>query len=429
MQLEFGDPLEPFREAFFQLLGPKTLVEPSSQNQQLQYSHEGKTFNFNTLSSGEREVVNIVFDILLRKPKDCILIFDEPELHLHPELSFKMIQTLKSIGANNQFIFCTHSPDIISSSLDNSVIFLSPSKGDDFNQAIKVNEEDETNQALRLLGHSIGIVALGKKIVLIEGRESSLDKQVYGSIIKGRFPNLVLVPTGGKEEIQSFSKIQNNILNRSIWGVNFYMLTDHDSLPPFQELDSDRAMNNKFQILNKYHLENYFLDENIWANIFKQMEPEDSWLVKPETIREEMKAKAKDLVSYTISLSVSALLRTKTGNVDIMPKNCHSRSKEEIEALIIEKSTTEVDRISKALSTAGIVKNVNEIHSKIQESFSSDTDSWKDLIPGRPILNHFTSKAKLPISRAKKLYINYVLENQEHTFDDIVTIFNMYEND
>ena len=62
MNLEFGDPLEPFREAFTQLLSPKKLVEPNSQNQKLQYEYDGKIFNFNSLSSGEREVVNIVFD-------------------------------------------------------------------------------------------------------------------------------------------------------------------------------------------------------------------------------------------------------------------------------------------------------------------------------------------------------------------------------
>ncbi len=428
MNLEFGDPLEPFREAFTQLLSPKKLIEPSSQNQQLQYEYDGKTFNFNSLSSGEREVVNIVFDFILRKPKNCIVIFDEPEIHLHPELSFKMIQTLRSIGENNQFIFCTHSPDIISSSLDNSVIFLSPPKDDEnFNQAIKVTEEDETNQALRLLGHSIGIVALGKKIVLIEGKESSLDKQVYGSIIKGKFPNLVLVPTGGKDEIQSFSKIQDNVLNKSIWGVTFYLLTDHDSFPPFAEIDKSKVQNNNFQILKKYHLENYFLDENIWAKIFSEMETEDSWLTDPKLIREELKNKAKDLISYTISLTVSSLLRGNVGNVDLMPKNCHSKSKDEIENLIIEKSNDEILRINKSLGEDNIKKNVQEMYDTINKSFEDTSDEWKNIIPGRPILNHFSSKSKLPIGRAKKLYINYVIKENADTFKDITDIFQLFD--
>ena len=276
--------------------------------------------------------------------------------------------------------------------MDNSVIFLSPPKDvEDYNQAILVSEEDETNQALRLLGHSIGIVALGKKIVLIEGKESSLDKQVYGSIIKGKFPNLVLVPTGGKEEIKSFSKIQDNVLNKSIWGVNFYLLTDHDSFPPFAEIDTTKIQNNNFQILKKYHLENYFLDENIWANIFAEMETEDSWLTDPKLIREELMNKAKELISYTISLTVSSLLRTNVGNVDLMPKNCHSKTKDEVEALIIQKSKEEILRVNTSLEEQEIKKSVKEIFDKINNSFVANSDEWKNLIPGRPILNRVFS--------------------------------------
>lgn len=42
--------------------------------------------------------MNVVFDFLLRNPSDCIVLFDEPELHLHPELSYKLLQTLRTAG-------------------------------------------------------------------------------------------------------------------------------------------------------------------------------------------------------------------------------------------------------------------------------------------------------------------------------------------
>ena len=108
-------------------------------------------------------MLNIIFDFLLRRPLHCIIFFDEPDLHLHPELSSKLINTLKTIGEHNQFIFCTHSPDIISSSLEDSVIFIGPDRQDNANQAILVKPEDETHEVLRSLGHSIGIVSLGKR--------------------------------------------------------------------------------------------------------------------------------------------------------------------------------------------------------------------------------------------------------------------------
>jgi len=87
MSLDFPDPLEKFKDAFSKLLAPKRLVDVNVKTQQIMYELDEEKRPIETLSSGEREVVNIVFDFLLRNPSDCIVFFDEPELHLHPELS------------------------------------------------------------------------------------------------------------------------------------------------------------------------------------------------------------------------------------------------------------------------------------------------------------------------------------------------------
>jgi len=237
MRLSFSDPMQPFKEVFSLLLAPKELADPSARRQRLEYQLDGETREFSTLSSGELEVANIAFDFLLRKPQDCMVFFDEPDLHLHPELTYRLLQTLQQIGQRNQFFLSTHSPDIISASLDRSVVFVSPPSethegdGEAPNQARVVSEADKTHQALKLLGQSIGIIALGKRIVLIEGAQSSTDKQTYGSIIKNRWPGLVLVPSGGKHLLESFSAVYDEVLSKSIWGVDFFMLCDGDSIP------------------------------------------------------------------------------------------------------------------------------------------------------------------------------------------------------
>jgi len=236
MSLNFTDPMDSFKHTFARLLAPKTLVDPSPRTNSLQYVEHGTEFDIASLSSGEHEVLNIAFDFQLRNPHDCIVFFDEPELHLHPELSYRLLQTLQEIGDNNQFIFATHSPDIISASLDRSVIFLSPPRSDEdgapINQAIPVSEGDSANRALQLLGQSIGVIALGRKIVLIEGTQASLDKQTYGSILQNVYPSLVLVPSGGRHIIESFEAVYESVLAKSIWGVDFFMLCDGDSAPP-----------------------------------------------------------------------------------------------------------------------------------------------------------------------------------------------------
>jgi ABC-type cobalamin/Fe3+-siderophores transport system ATPase subunit len=429
MPLDFEDPLVPFKEVFSQLLAPKVLVDAEIKNQRLTYEFDGQVFGLETLSSGEKEVLNITFDVLLRSPSHCIVFFDEPELHLHPELSYRLLNTLRSIGTRNQFILCTHSPDIISATLDQSVIFIAPKKADGGNQAIVVKEDDQTNQALRLLGHSIGIVALGKKIVLIEGNSASLDKQLYGSILRSKFPSLVLVPSGGKQAITSFTSIMENVLEKSIWGVDFFMLCDRDAMPLTAEAAGIPAgSNGKLRTLSKYHLENYLLDEAILALVFEHLEPPDSWLRSPAAIRQELRKIAETLISYTVALLVTREFRLNVGNVDLMPKDCHGKTEEEITGLLTQSAEEERDRVAKNLDAGAISAATEAYFKELSTALAEDNPQWKDVIPGKPLLARFASRAKIDTPRLKTAYIHCAEGRDPNPFQELHEIFSSFAN-
>jgi predicted ATPase len=405
MDLDFPDPLEPFKEVFSQLLAPKVLLNADIQNQRLTYQDDGQIFGLDSLSSGEREVLNITFDFVLRAPSHCIIFFDEPELHLHPELSYRLLNTLRSIGTRNQFILCTHSPDIISATLDQSVVFVAPKTTDGVNQAVVVKEDDETNQALRLLGHSVGIVALGKKIVLIEGTTTSLDKQLYGSILKSKFPALVLVPSGGKQTISSFHSVVQNVLEKTLWGVDFFMLCDRDAIPwGGNSANIEAESKGRLRLLTKYHLENFFQDENVLAKVFENQEPADSWLRNPAAIRQELRSLAQGLVSYAVALHVSREFRLRVGNVDLMPKGCNGKTEAEISAQLIQMAEDEKNRVVAGLEKIEIAAAASKYFKELTEHLANDDDRWKDMIPGKPLLGQFASKGRL-ILRASKMHI------------------------
>ncbi len=275
MNLEFDDPLTMFKEAFHKLLAPKALVKADLQSQHLIYEENGQELNIDNLSSGEKEVVRICFDFILRWPSDCIVVFDEPEIHLHPELLIRMINTLRSVGSRNQFVLLSHSPDLISTSLDDTVVFLTPRKPDGSNQAVVVDSSSETSAALHALGQSIGVLSLGRKIVIVEGNDASLDKKTYGELLQNQFPDLVLVPAGGRGRIEGFQATISHLLDKSVWGVSFFLYTDLDaSVGP----SSKSASEANVRRLNRYHLENYFLDSALLASCFVDMEPPESWL-------------------------------------------------------------------------------------------------------------------------------------------------------
>lgn len=427
MQLGFADPMDDFKRVFEMLLGPKKLSDPQARLQKLQYIQDGQVFDFESLSSGEREVVNIAFDFQLRQPRDCIVFFDEPELHLHPELSYKLLRTLRSIGERNQFILSTHSPDVISASLDQSVVFVAPSKegadGTFENQAIPVKESDETNQALRLLGQSIGIVALGKRIVLIEGGESSIDKQTYGSIVGGGHPGLVLVPSGGKHVIESFDTVYNAVLSRSLWGVEFFMLCDGDSAPPESETTIKAASEGRLRRLSRYHLENYFLDEQVWAQVFQTMEPPESWLRDPAAVRAKLREIASGFVSYAVALAASSSLRRRVGNVDLMPKDVHGKSSEETQALFKSAASAELHRVTTVLDGDEVRLEVERFFATLEVALEHDADEWKVLIPGKQVLAVFASQAGISLPRAKTLYIGQARENDQNPFQEVIDLF------
>lgn len=431
MKLEFEDPMAAFKRVFAQLLGPKELVDPVPSRQGLEYRENGEVREFASLSSGEREVVNIAFDFLLRDPRDCIVFFDEPELHLHPELSYRLIQTLETIGKRNQFVLSTHSPDIISASLDRSVIFLTPPSlapdGAPRNQALPVVESDETNQALRLIGQSIGIVALGKRLVLVEGASASLDKQLYGSIIAGRYPSLVLVPSGGRHVLESFATIYNSVLSKTIWGVEFFMLCDRDSAPPSSVPQTKVAdEQGRLRILSRYHLENFLLDEHVWAKAFEDLELPGSWLRSSPAIRSELRALALGLVSYATALGVTAKLRLEVGNVDTMPRDCQGKTEAEIGLLLVDRARVESARVHKVLDGVRIKREVARRFRAISKSLKDDTDDWKAMIPGKPLVSMFASKAGVQLGRAKNMYINANRNGPFDSFKEIDEIFSEF---
>ena len=421
MNLDFSDPLIPFRDAFSSLLGPKSLHTADIQNQRLLYMENGEERNITTLSSGEREVLNIAFDFILRKPSHCIIFFDEPELHLHPELLSRLITTLRSAGESNQFFLISHSPDLISSSLDDTVVFLTPARDDDSNQAVKLDLTSDVTEALHRLGQSIGIISLGKKIVLIEGTESSLDKKTYSHILKNRFPELVLLPSGGKGNLSSFHKVSSEVLEQTLWGINFFMLADRDSAPTVES-----GQNTNFRTLSRYHLENYFLDSEILALCFSETEDEDSWLRSAEKIETRLREIAKDCLGYAVSLVVSKQLRYLIGNIDVMPKGVHNMDASTLVEAFVTKSATETERVNSGLHQEEIQKIVKSTYEKFDKLLNIPENTWKNDFPGKPIFARFCSETDMQQGRMKNLYLSKAEHASKDPFEEIFSIFSSF---
>jgi len=76
-----------------------------------------------SLSSGEKQILRILFDSL--GAESSTLIIDEPELSLHIDWQRKLISSIMELNPNLQLIAATHSPEVLAD-LDDSKIFKIP---------------------------------------------------------------------------------------------------------------------------------------------------------------------------------------------------------------------------------------------------------------------------------------------------------------
>ena len=111
----------------------------------------------------------------------------------------------------------------------------------------------------------------------------------------------------------------------------------------------------RLRLLPRYHLENYFLEEHVIAAVFDYLEtPSNSWLREPKQIREAIREFALPFVPYGVALRIAHRLRISAGNIDLMPKQCHGLSLEELIAAFDERRTQERRRFDEVLSGTAI---------------------------------------------------------------------------
>jgi len=245
------------------------------------------SFEYNVLSAGEKEVVDILLDLYLRKDEytDSIYIIDEPELHLNTAIQRKLlIEINKMVPTNCQIWVATH-----------SIGFLRALQEElsDFSQIIEFKAENrwasETyelspmiksrnnwrNLFATALDDLTGLVS-PKCIVYCEGRaeptcrggERGLDADVFNSIFGEKYPDTLFISSGGNTELDQRSEIAIKILSKVFADVEILVLKDRDMASGKEITEADRQQylqNNpkNHRVLKRFEIENYLYDKEV----------------------------------------------------------------------------------------------------------------------------------------------------------------------
>jgi energy-coupling factor transporter ATP-binding protein EcfA2 len=207
------------------------------------------------LSSGEKEVIALFMPLLERQinqiirvmqkgekvdldvAPDTIMVLDEPDLHIHPELQKRMLSYMRkrAYEDNVQFIIATHSPIIINEAGSDELYSLIPRDiAIDDNQLRKVISSQQKLDLFKDTCGDVAILTLGRPIVFIEGKAPDevmkkvpSDQRLLELLWQGA-SNFTFVPAGGKKEVSKAANLLNQIISERLFGLPTYAIVDTD---------------------------------------------------------------------------------------------------------------------------------------------------------------------------------------------------------
>lgn len=227
----------------------------------------------NTLSSGESESISLAFDILsvcalwkLRGQSEGVLLIDEPDLHLHPDLQQNLAEFIVDITKTYdlQVFISTHSVTLLSALGFNGgekvgVIYVD-------NRFDELQAKPFTEQLQELTtclgGHALMGPLFSVPLILLEG---IVDYQIWSHVPRFQKVRLAAIPCGGAERLHDYQKALESLF-ASICDKKEkplgYALLDGDKTIPTPNPDKPQDYV-KYIKLNCYEIENLYLSDEV----------------------------------------------------------------------------------------------------------------------------------------------------------------------
>lgn len=253
------------------------------------YNKERKTIgSLRTLSEGLKSIYALsMLEAYIDEDSTipCIIMIEDPEIYLHPQLQKVASEILFRLSKKNQVIFSTHSPNMIFnfSSRQIKQVLL------DSEYYTVIKEDSDIDEILNDLGYTANDLLNVSFVFIVEGKQDAsrlplLLQKYYSEIFdeNGKPQRVSIIQTNSCTNIQTYAQLK--YINKLYLKDQFLMIRDSDGKNPkhlVKQLCNYYAQREKEQdegnlpkvepknvlILKYYSFENYFLDPKIMASI------------------------------------------------------------------------------------------------------------------------------------------------------------------
>lgn len=200
---------------------------------------------------------------IMRGTGDSLLVIDEPDVYLHPDLQRKLLQVLKE--QTGQYILATHSIEIINESDSGDVISINPR----FRSGKRIATEEEYQALFNYIGSIENIefsrLAKARRIIFFEGHDKKILRKFAGKLGSTSFlrdVDTLVLETGGFSQWRRVREVAWTFKNILKLDAEIFVLFDKDYRTA-EEIDEFlRAMRGegmKCHVFSRKEIENYAL--------------------------------------------------------------------------------------------------------------------------------------------------------------------------
>jgi predicted ATP-dependent endonuclease of OLD family len=257
-------------------------------------SSEGAFHDFFVKETGSRiekelfwegDGLQVWLQILLhtfRLRNEDVIVLDEPEVFLHPDLERRLVRLLDSLDA--QTIAATHSPELLAEAPAESVVWVDKVR----RRSVRAPETAVLGDLMAAIGTQFNIrlarALRAKRVLFFEGDEMKLLRHVAETLGATRLVHevdIAIIPLRGYsnwDRVEPFAWLMRDLLHDA---VDVFVILDRD----YRTDDQVRSVLTRLNAIG------------VHGHVWKRKELE-SYLLEPRTIADILKVSESEAVAY-----------------------------------------------------------------------------------------------------------------------------------
>ena len=399
------DVMRPYHDLFARLLPGYQLVESRSEqvpsNLYVRLPN-GDAIPFTDLSSGEKEIFFILASFIRNGVSHAVITVDEPELHLHPELTRRLVRLMQELMPGNQIWLATHNAEVMDEVGRDRTFFVARN---DAGGATIVRASDESASAVQLrqlFGYS-GYIGVGRALVFLEGEEQSVDRKFFTALFGPDASSIKLIPSGGVENVHRVNSSVLAVLDSGIGWMNYFAIRDRDFLSDGEVAAFNAHPSGRLRVLGRYHIENYLLDDRTLSEVLTDTFDMN---LSPEDVTARLRAVAKRsagrvlaaMCAYRLNRSFVPQDFSLGGffiGVEVLDESdaWNGSAIADLERALAARVTSVRADLTAATDPPAVKQLVEDCARRVHDAFAEVTSgaTWREMFPGRVMLSGLAS--------------------------------------